>query len=98
MKSFRVRILILGAAILLGAAPGVARAENLPGVKARMSARLSRLDVLKASGAIGAMTCTGVLVPVIVVVTVSVAVMVWGPALLSVTLKTWTPLSAATKV
>ena len=38
------------------------------------------------------------LVPVMVALTVSVAVSVWRPAVLRVALKVWTPASAAVKV
>ena len=52
------------------------------------------VNVAAATGA----TVIEPVVPVIVPVTVSVAVTVWPPAWVSVALKVWVPLSPATKV
>jgi uncharacterized protein YdbL (DUF1318 family) len=53
MKNSFFRSFILAAVLLLGAAAVTVRAEDLPAVKARMAQRLSKIDSLKASGAIG---------------------------------------------
>jgi uncharacterized protein YdbL (DUF1318 family) len=53
MKTSLFRYLTLAAVLWAGALTVTVRAEDLSAVKARMSQRLSKLDSLKASGAIG---------------------------------------------
>ncbi|ACB77314.1 YdbL family protein [Opitutus terrae] len=53
MKTSLFRLLAIAAALTFGAGVFTARAEDLATVKSRMSQRLSQLDQLKASGALG---------------------------------------------
>lgn len=53
MKISFFRLVMLGVALLLGAAPVALHAEDLGAVKARMAQRLSKLDELKAKGVLG---------------------------------------------
>ena len=53
MKNSVLRILTLIVALVFGAGVGRVRAEDLGAVKARMNQRLSKIDQLKSSGAIG---------------------------------------------
>lgn len=53
MKTSLFRLLAIAVALTFGAGMFAARAEDLATVKSRMSQRLSQLDQLKASGALG---------------------------------------------
>lgn len=53
MKTTFFRTLTLAVALVLGLGAVTLRAEDLDAVKVRMSQRLSKLDQLKASGALG---------------------------------------------
>ena len=53
MKISFLRLFVLGAALLLGAAQVALHAQDLGAVKARMAQRLSKLDDFKARGLLG---------------------------------------------